>query len=177
MAYKRTITTDFWTDPKVDDEFTPEDKYFYLYLLTNPHTNICGCYEIGVKQFERETGYTWDTIQRLLERFETYHKVIKFNTDTKEILLLNWGKYNWGKSEKVIIAVQTAAEKIKCENFKEYVLGYINSDSNSNSDSYRYSNSNSTSTSLHDSVSIQYPYSMLSTDNPQNNTQYMSLTK
>ena len=43
MAVFRTISNSFWTDSKVDDTFTPEDKYFYLYLLTNPHTNICGC--------------------------------------------------------------------------------------------------------------------------------------
>ena len=57
MAFYRNISINFWTDSKIDDDFTPEDKYFYLYLLTNPHTNICGCYEISMKQMERETGY------------------------------------------------------------------------------------------------------------------------
>ena len=32
MATFRSIHLTFWTDSKVDDDFTPEDKYFYLYL-------------------------------------------------------------------------------------------------------------------------------------------------
>ena len=57
MAIYRNISLSFWTDQKVEDDFTPEDKYMYLYLLTNPYTNIIGCYEISVKQISRQTGY------------------------------------------------------------------------------------------------------------------------
>jgi hypothetical protein len=40
MAIYRTIHISFWTDTKVAVDFTPKERYFYLYLLTNPHTNI-----------------------------------------------------------------------------------------------------------------------------------------
>ena len=50
MALYRTIQISFWTDTKIVDDFTPEDKYFYLYLFTNPHTNLSGCYEISKNQ-------------------------------------------------------------------------------------------------------------------------------
>lgn len=122
MATYRTISLDFWTDPKVDDNFTPEDKYFYLYLLTNPHTNICGCYQISNRQLERETGYSVDTINRLITRMEEYHGCIKYNSDTKEIIVIKWGKYNWSASDKLAAAVEREAEKIKCEAFKAFVL-------------------------------------------------------
>ena len=46
MAIYRNLHISFWTDNKVEDDFTPEDKYFYAYLLTNPQTNICGCYGV-----------------------------------------------------------------------------------------------------------------------------------
>mgnify|MGYP006969283853 CR=1 FL=1 len=46
MANYRNISMDFWQDSKVVDDFTPEDRYMYLYCMTNPHTNLCGCYEI-----------------------------------------------------------------------------------------------------------------------------------
>ena len=39
MATYRNIHLSFWTDSKVDEEFTPEDKYGYLWCLSNPHTN------------------------------------------------------------------------------------------------------------------------------------------
>ena len=35
MASYRNISMDFWTDSKVVDDFTPEDRYIYLYCMTN----------------------------------------------------------------------------------------------------------------------------------------------
>jgi hypothetical protein len=115
----------FWTDSKVDDDFTPEDKYFFLYLMTNPHTNICGCYEISMKQMERETGYNTDTVKRLLHRMEKMHNVIRYSEKTKEVLIVNWGKYNWSASEKVQKAVIAVAEHIKHEQFRKYVMDRV----------------------------------------------------
>ena len=125
MANYRTISVNFWTDSKVDDEFTPEEKYFYLYLLTNPHTNICGCYEIGTKQMERETGYNTDTIKRLIDRMERTHGVIRYSPETKEILIVNWGRYNWSRSEKVKRAVLEVASHIKSGAFRAYVIDTV----------------------------------------------------
>lgn len=125
MALYRNISTAFWTDQKVDDDFTPEDKYFYLYLLTNPHTNICGCFEISWKQLSSETGYTKETIAKLIDRMQRIHQVIRFDEDTMEILLLNWGKYNWSHSERLCKAVKRAAELIKNNEFKEFVLNAL----------------------------------------------------
>lgn len=68
----RSLYVNFWVDPKVEDEFTPEDRYFYLYLLTNPHTNLCGCYEIGMHSATKELGYNEDTVNRLLTRMKMY---------------------------------------------------------------------------------------------------------
>lgn len=144
MANYRTVSISFWTDSKVDDEFTPEDKYFFLYLLTNPHTNICGCYEISMKQMERETGYNTDTVKRLIDRMQNTHKVICYCEHSKEILILNWSRYNWHGSGKVKSAVLNAANEIKCEEFKRYVIDII-------SIGYPYPI---------DRVSIGYPYDM-----------------
>ena len=125
MAFYRTVSMSFWTDSKVVDDFTPEDKYFYLYLFTNPHTNLCGCYEISIKQAVNETGYNRDTIESLINRFETFHKVIVYSRETKEILLLNWHKYNWTKSEKYNKALESEISKVKEERFREYLLGVL----------------------------------------------------
>lgn len=121
MAIYRTISMSFWTDSKVVDEFTPEDKYFYLYLFTNPHTNLCGCYEVSVKQMAYETGYSMDSIDRLLKRFEEVHKVIHFSKQTKELLLLNWHKYNWTASDKFRKPLMKEISEVKCEAFKNYL--------------------------------------------------------
>lgn len=122
MAVYRSVQISFWTDAKVVDDFTPEDKFFYLYLFTNPHTNLCGCYEISKRQISIETGYSIESIEKLLYRFETFHNVIKYNHTSKEILLLNWYKYNWTTSDKFRKPLLKEIKAIKEQSFKEYLL-------------------------------------------------------
>lgn len=126
MAIYRSVHLSFWTDNKVEDEFTPEDKFFYLYLLTNPQTNICGCYEISYSSMCRHTGYDKNTIIRLIKRFQDVHKMIVFNEETKELLILHWYKYNWSESEKTLVGVESVARYIKYDKFKKYILNIVN---------------------------------------------------
>lgn len=121
MATYRNVQMSFWTDSKVSDDFTPEDKYFYLYLFTNPHTNLCGCYEVSLKLIAYETGYSKETIERLIERFEKYHKVVCYSKKTKEVLILNWYKYNWTKSEKFLSGLDRSILDVKDEQFRHYL--------------------------------------------------------
>lgn len=121
MAIYRTVSMSFWTDNKVADDFTPEDRYFYLYLFTNPHTNLCGCYEISIKQISNETGYSKDSVENLINRFENVHKVLKFSKEHKEVLLINWNKYNWTSSDKFKKPLSKEITNIKCSEFKEFL--------------------------------------------------------
>lgn len=97
--YRQVFAT-FWSDPKVVDQFSPEDKYFYLYLLTNEHTNQCGIYQISLKQIAFETGYSLEATKNLIDRFESYLKRIKYNPETHEMAILNWAKYNYPSTVK-----------------------------------------------------------------------------
>ena len=126
MALYRTVALSFWTDPKVDDDFTPEDKYFYLYLLTNPHTNMLGCYEISLKQMRIETGYSEDTISKLLDRFENVHKVIAYDYTCKELLIANWYRFNWSTSSKCRISLENLLKEVKNVAFKKYLTSKMN---------------------------------------------------
>ena len=122
MALYRQIYIKFWNDDaKVADEFTPEDKYFYLYLLTNPHTNLCGCYELSFKAASRETGYNEDTVRRLIDRMVNVNKVIRFDEDTREVLIPNWHKYNWTKSKDLVKAIREQSAYIKSNSFRDYI--------------------------------------------------------
>ena len=121
MALYRAVSMNFWTDSKVADDFTPEDKYFYLYLLTNPHTNLCGCYEISMKQVVAEIGYSMDTVEKLIIRFEEFHDVIRYSKVSKEILLLNWHKYQWTSSGKFRKALNSEIGRVKNTEFRKYL--------------------------------------------------------
>ena len=89
MGIKRVVDTSFWTDGKVD-EFSPEDKYFMLYLLTNPFSTQLGIYEISIKQAAFQMGYSVDAFNVLLDRFENKYNVILFSRETNEIAILNF---------------------------------------------------------------------------------------
>ncbi|MBD8522375.1 DnaD domain-containing protein [Lysinibacillus fusiformis] len=99
MAKYRNVHTTFWDDGFVLD-LTPEEKYFYLYLMTNGNTTQCGIYELPYRVIEMHTGYNRETVQKLLLRFVEYGK-ITYNESTKEIMLNNWAKYNFINSPKV----------------------------------------------------------------------------
>jgi uncharacterized phage protein (TIGR02220 family) len=103
MASYRHVHTSFWQDAKVLEEMTPEDKYFYLYLLTNPNTTQIGVYQITKKQMAFDLGYSVESVNSLMQRFETVHNLIRYNPETREIALLNWGKYNLNKAGKPVL--------------------------------------------------------------------------
>ena len=138
MAIYRNVQLSFWTDSKVVDDFTPEDKYFYLYLLTNPHTNLIGCYEVSLKQMSDETGYNKDTVERLLTRMSEVHNVIRYNKQTKEVYLINWSKHNWTKSVKLDKPLLSQISTVKDSFFKQELTELFNL--------------------RKDTVSIRYPY-------------------
>ena len=119
MAIYRTVSLTFWEDNKIVDDFTYKDKYFLLYLLTNPHTNLIGCYEVSIRQMSNELGLDKSEVEELLTRMEQVHKVILYAEETKEILIKNWHKYNWTKSDKLLKKVEALIKYIKNERLRK----------------------------------------------------------
>ena len=115
MAVYRHIHIEFWQDGFVLD-LTPEEKYFYMYLMTNSKTSQCGIYELPKRIMETETGYNRETVEKLLSRFKEYGKII-YCEETKEIFLLNWMKHNKANSPKVKKCIEKELSKIKNRDF------------------------------------------------------------
>lgn len=138
MAIYRNISTTFWTDSKVADDFTAEDKYIYLYLFTNPHSNLCGCYEVSYKQIAYEAGISVDKAKKLIDRLQNEFNVIRYDGKTKEVLILNWHKYNWTKSEKFRKPLLKEIEKVKSPSFREYLFKAYNGELDTVSANGRY---------------------------------------
>ena len=111
MAVYRHIHIDYWQDGFVLD-LTPEEKYFYIYLMTNSKTSQCGIYELPKRIIETETGYNRETIEKLLKRFEDYGKII-YSEESKEIFIKNWLKHNKVVSPKVKKCVEKELLDIK----------------------------------------------------------------
>lgn len=115
MAIYRQIHTSFWQDDFVLG-LTPEEKYFYLYLLTNSKTKQCGIYEISKKVMVLETGYNLETVDKLVGKFVKYKKIL-YDPKTKEICLMNWKKYNPDRSPKIKKCVDKELLSVKNREF------------------------------------------------------------
>ena len=119
MATFRKVHTAFWSD-SFTQELTPEQRYFYLYLLTNENTTQCGIYEITKRKMCFDTGYNIDTICKYLEFFTGRDKV-RYNVDTCEIAIKNWRKYNDQTSPKVQACINKEVIFVKDDELLEYM--------------------------------------------------------
>lgn len=119
MAAFRKISVTFWADSFVG-ELTPEQKYFYLYLMTNDKTTQCGIYETSIRKISFDTGYNQETIQKLLDFFQEANK-IRWSKETNEIALLNWVKFNDSSSPKVLSCVEKELKLVKNRVLIEYL--------------------------------------------------------
>lgn len=125
---KRMVDTELWNDDEIIENFTAEDRYFWLYLLTNPHNSICGVLKNSPTLIARDMGYNKDCVINLTYRFENFHKLIYVDKETNEIFIHNWYKYNWTKSPKILSLVEKELAKIKSKTIIKMVeerIGYI----------------------------------------------------
>lgn len=120
MAQYRQINTGFWKDTKIED-FSVNEKLIYLYLLTNSLTNMCGCYELSLRQMSYETGINLDATSANLERLSAVHDVILYDRNTKEVLVKNWWKYNWTKSPRFIEGLLDEIKQVRAEDFRVFL--------------------------------------------------------
>lgn len=130
MAKFRQIQTSFWSNTYIQEEMTAEDKYFYLYLMTNEFTTQIGIYSITKKQMAFDLGYSIESVTALLQRFETYHKLIKYDVESREIILLKWAENNLNIGGKPVQdLIKKEIEQVKNKDF--LALMYSNCPENS----------------------------------------------
>ena len=89
MATQRYISTSFWDDEWIQT-LDPSEKLLYLYLMTNPLTNIAGVYKITDRRIGFDTGFNLDTIRHIFSKFEKAGKAFRYN---EYIVLPSWPKH------------------------------------------------------------------------------------
>ena len=99
-------------------KLTPEEKYSIciLYLISNSKTTQCGIYKISKGIIETETGYNRDTVEKLIKRLCNYNKIL-YCEETKEIMIINWKKYNAPNNINAIKCVNKELSKVKHKDF------------------------------------------------------------
>lgn len=133
MALFRTVKSAFWEDEKVIDEFSPEDRYFFLYLLTNPHSTQLGIYKFVPRIAAFHLGYSIESVKTLIERFENSYKMIRFSHSTNEIAIKNYLRHSIIKGGKPVLDCLKKEERdVQNKDLVYYVVNHVSKDSNIN---------------------------------------------
>ncbi|AFG37643.1 zinc ribbon domain-containing protein [Spirochaeta africana] len=90
MATQRYISTSFWDDKWVRS-INPMDRYLYMYLMTNPLTNIAGVYEITIDRIAFDTGIDERSLRPMLESLSEAGKVHYYQEEW--IIIPTWPKH------------------------------------------------------------------------------------
>jgi len=112
----RPIDIEFWQDEFIL-ELSPEHKLTYLFLLTNRRTSQCGIYNIGLTIAQLELKFSEEKIQEHLKFFQEKGKIL-YSEENKELMILNWYKYNNIHNHKNIrICINKELKRIKTTEF------------------------------------------------------------
>lgn len=112
----RPVDIEFWQDEFVL-ELSSEQKLTYIFLLTNRRTTQCGIYNIGLTIAQLELQFSEEKIKEHLKFFQERGKLL-YDNDNKEIMLLNWYKYNNTHNHKNIrICINKELRRIKTTEF------------------------------------------------------------
>ena len=107
----RTIDSRFWSDGWIRG-LNALDRYLFLYLLTNEHSNWCGIYELEVSMMAFESGIDKEDLQKtMLPRL-----VPKVIYDEGWIFIKNYPRYHAGgiNAEKgVKAAIESLPSRIR----------------------------------------------------------------
>lgn len=101
MATQRYISTSFWTDKWIRS-LDPSERYLYMYLLTNPQTNIAGIYQITLDRIAFDTGYDERTLRPMLERFSKAGKAYFYKDEW--VILPSWPRHQKADKKATIKA-------------------------------------------------------------------------
>ncbi len=192
MGIKRVVDINFWTDGKVD-EFSPEDKYFMLYLLTGPFTKLLGIYEISIKQVAFHLGYSVEAVKVLIDRFESKYGIILFSPSTNEIAIKNYLRHSIVKGGKPVEDclwkdIQAVKNKNLIAQVFDHISGFDGLSStvkkiiyefnpttfNENGNGYGYGNGNGYGESYHDSYHDSLEGEKKPTEKPEKKTPALS---
>ena len=126
MSIKRVVDTKFLEDEKVMNEFSSEDKLFFLYLLTNPHTKQIGIYKINSRQMAFEIGVSIKLIRALLDRFQNQYGLIRYNSRTAELAVKSYLRHSIVKGGKPVLDLLIReAQEIEDRSLLEYIKASV----------------------------------------------------
>lgn len=128
------INTKIWEDNWFN-QLDPIEKLFFIYLLTNPMTNISGVYELSKGTIGRSTGLETRVVNEIFDRFEKSGKVIYRDG---WVVIANFIKHQNHNSPKIRTGIA-----LELQNAPKELKQHINIPYGYGMDTISHSNSNS----------------------------------
>lgn len=142
VAKQRIVNTKFWDDSYVG-RLDPTEKLLFLYLITNPLTNIAGVYELPLRRVAFDTGIPREKIESIFKKLEKDGKVV---TASGWIGIVNFIKHqslNPKIKQGILTELKRAPQEITNRLSIDYRALSIDFDSPSHSNSNFNANPNS----------------------------------
>lgn len=120
MSKSRSIKTHFWNDTFIG-ELEPEEKLLYIYLITNPLTNMLGVYEIQIRRICFDTKLSLETVT---EGLETLKKDKKADYVDGYIILANFVR-NQNYNTNMLKSAVSDMEELPLSVLKTPIFGRV----------------------------------------------------
>jgi len=119
MAKYRKVDPRIWTDIKFRS-LSRDSRYFFLYLLTSPHSTAWGAYVLNDLYIQADLEYTPKQIKECWKECVQRNLVLRCET-TFLICFKNWFKFNPPTNKKSSMAcVRGIMSLQKCETLSRY---------------------------------------------------------
>lgn len=116
MAKLRYIKDSFWSDEWIEG-LSLEEKWFFLYLLTNQYVSLTGIYPLTIRKMAFEINSSMEFVQKTLEKFQQAKKVYYLGGN---IIIVNFVKNQklWWWENKLVKWIVRELEQIPSETLK-----------------------------------------------------------
>jgi len=123
MARYRPVLTSIWVCDDKFQDYSPEGKLLFLYLITNEHINEAGIYKITFKTIANETDIPKERVIKLIKGELSNN--ISYDNDNNVIFVHKFLKFNGGGNPKLLKkSIEKDRELIKTSLWKEFDLYY-----------------------------------------------------
>ena len=119
MGKRTWIDSDIWSDT---EGLSNTELMFYVYLLTNSQRNIAGYYTVNLKHMAVDLNMSQSRIEKLLNKEQKYWK---YDSETKQVLIPKFTRYNTVKSKSQITAMNSELNRLhQCPLHKEFIKAF-----------------------------------------------------
>jgi hypothetical protein len=118
------VSPDIWSSHRFRGLPDQTARYGMLYVLTNAHQNLIGCYRLPATYAAEDTGLALVKWQSALEAL-VEAELIAFDSHTDEIFIRRWFVHNPPTNSKHFLGCERAARKVQSPTLRELVASEL----------------------------------------------------